>query len=182
MHYCRIAGTGGAWDNWDNTWDNAGPKKLQENLCRHVDTVCAKLWYNKVRAYNISGLAVRGLAVDQIVQPELSGKWVAGFLYIVVSVLLEYWPRFARWWDSVEDKPLWIALAGAVVVAGLVGLNYAGAFGWELPPFGWEVVGEALKVWIAFLGGNWAVWNLARRAAPMPRKRAPTIEYLIEAE
>ncbi len=102
---------------------------------------------------------------------ELSGAWIAGLLYTVVSVGLEYHPGFAGWWTGVssEFKRLLVGGAALAVTAALVGLHYAGAFGLGLPEFGWPVVIEALKVWVAFMGGNWAIWSLLERS--LPRKR-----------
>jgi hypothetical protein len=107
--------------------------------------------------------------MDTITEPTLSGKWLAGFLYAILSVGLEYWPAFAEWWDDVEMKEVIVASAGLVVTAGLVGLHYLGAFGLEIGPFGWDVVGEALEAWLGMLGGSWSLWNLVRRTGTMYR-------------
>lgn len=117
--------------------------------------------------------------IGPIAAPQLSGKWLAGALFVLVSVGLEYVPWFADWWDEVQSdvKRLVVAGAGAVMVAALVALHYAGAFNLDVPTDGWAVAGEALNAWLAFVGGDWAVWSLLNRAAEqrrawgLPRKR-----------
>ena len=117
--------------------------------------------------------------IGPLTNPQLSGKWLAGALFVLLSVGLEYVPWFADWWDGVTEqvKKLAVAGAGAVMVASLVGLHYAGAFNLDVPSGGWAVAGEALNTWLAFVGGDWAVWSLLKRAAEtgrawgLPRKR-----------
>ena len=105
--------------------------------------------------------------------PHLSGKWIAGLLYVVLSVGLEYVPAFSTWWEHVPSgyKRRLVAGAGWIVVAALVALHYAGAFGLDIGPFGWDVVGEAFQVWLTFVGGNWAVWSLVSEQTELPRVR-----------
>lgn len=109
--------------------------------------------------------------ITPIGEPQLSGKWIAGVLYVLVSVGLEFVPPFAKWWNTVASgyKRLIVAGAGLVTVAALVGLHYAGAFGLDIGPFGWPVVGEAINTWLAFVGGDWALWSLLEKR--LPRKR-----------
>lgn len=104
--------------------------------------------------------------------PQLSGEWVAGALFAVLTAVMEYWPAFAAWWDRVQVKELVLAGAAMVFCWALVGLHYLGAFGLEIGPFGWDVVGEVIGVWIAILGGDWMLWSLVNRASGgVPRKR-----------
>lgn len=102
--------------------------------------------------------------------PQLSGKWVAGLIFVVLSMALEYVPQFREKWEAVKAKELVIAGAGMVVVWALVGLHYLGAFGLEIGQFGWPVVGEILSTWMAFLGGDWAIWNTVKDSLPRNRK------------
>jgi hypothetical protein len=103
--------------------------------------------------------------------PELSGEWLAGALYILLTVGLEFYPPFAAWWDEVQHKRMIVATVGLVAVAALIGLHYAGAFGLEIGEFGWPVIGQGIEVWLAFLGGDWAVWSALQGTYPRKRKR-----------
>lgn len=105
--------------------------------------------------------------------PQLTGKWLAGALFTLMSVGLEYVPFFAKWWDKVQSgyKRLIVAAFGAVLVAILIGLHYAGVLGLGLSSFGWPVVLEGFKVWLAMIGGDWAVWGALESIGAIPRKR-----------
>jgi hypothetical protein len=117
--------------------------------------------------------------ITPIASPQLTGKWVAGFLFVLLSVGLEYVPGFSTWWEGVEEKTKKgvIAAAGLLVMAAVIGLHYAGAFSLDAPQDGWAVAGEALNAWLAMLGGDWALWSLLKHAAEsgrvwgLPRKR-----------
>jgi hypothetical protein len=103
--------------------------------------------------------------------PSLSGEWVAGLVYVLLMVAIEFVPRFAEIWDPFAYKREAVAGAGLLAVIALVGLNYAGAFDLEIGSFGWSVVGQAFNAWLAFLGGSWLVWSLLDRGGALPRKR-----------
>ena len=115
------------------------------------------------------------MSIGPVSVPQLSAKWVAGFLFIVVSVGLEYVPAFAGWWDEVQDEVKKMAVAGfgLLVTVALIGLHYAGAVDLGLGPFDWPVAGQAFNVWLALLGGDWAIWSLLRRTFPRKRRAAP---------
>jgi len=109
--------------------------------------------------------------IGPIAQPELSGGWVAGFVYVFLLVLMEYVPGFRDWWDVFKYKYESIAGFGLVVVIALVGLHYAGAFDLEIGAFGWPVIGTAINTWLAFLGGAWLIWTALKKARALPRMR-----------
>lgn len=103
--------------------------------------------------------------------PTLSGEWIAGLVYVLLMVAIEFVPRFAEAWDPFAYKREAVAGAGLVAVIALVGLHYLGAFDLQIGPFAWAVVGQAFNAWLAFLGGSWLVWSLLERGGALPRKR-----------
>ncbi len=113
----------------------------------------------------------QGPDIGPVPSPALTGEWVAGLIYVLLLVAIEYIPQFAFWWDGFEHKRSVVALAGLLAVIALVGLHYAGAFDLEIGPFTWAVVGEAFNAWLAFLGGSWLIWSLLERAGALPRKQ-----------
>ena len=42
--------------------------------------------------------------IGTIPQPELSGSWLAGFIYVLHLILLKYVPWFRNWWDRFVFK------------------------------------------------------------------------------
>lgn len=111
-------------------------------------------------------------AIGPLPEPELSGEWIAGLVYVLLMMAIEYVPPFAAWWDPFEHKRSVVAATGLVAVIALVGLHYAGAFDLHIGPFTWDVVGDAFNAWLAFLGGSWLIWSLLNKAGALPRKRA----------
>lgn len=109
--------------------------------------------------------------------PRLSAEWIAGLVYTMVVVGLEYYPPFATWWDTRKDKRMLLATAGAVVIALTLVGHYTGLFDLALGPFAFGVIRRAFNVWLAYLGGSWLVWSLLDGAAKqgrrwgLPRKR-----------
>jgi len=103
--------------------------------------------------------------------PSLTGEWIAGALYILLLLMIEYVPKFAVFWDSFAYKREVVAAAGLLTVIALIGLHYAGAFNLEIGPFGWDVIGQGINTWLGFLGGSWLIWSLLDKAGEIPRKR-----------
>lgn len=109
--------------------------------------------------------------IGPVPEPELSGEWIAGLVYVLLLVAIEYIPHFHEWWDRVTYKREIVAGAGLVTVIALVALNYAGAFDLGIGAFTWGVVGQAINAWLAFLGGGWLIWSVLEQAGALPRKR-----------
>lgn len=109
--------------------------------------------------------------IGPLPEPKLSGEWIAGMVFVLLMVAMEFVPKFALFWDPFQYKRETVAGVGLLTVIGLVGLNYLGAFDLEIGPFGWSVVGQALNAWLAFLGGSWLVWSVLERSDALPRKQ-----------
>jgi len=114
--------------------------------------------------------------IGPLPQPNLSGEWVAGAVYVLLLVALEYVPHFAFWWDLFAYKRESVAGFGLLIVIALVGFHYLGAFDLDIGPFTWDVVGQAFNAWLAFLGGSWLIWSMLERAGALPRKQRVWLE------
>jgi uncharacterized membrane protein len=119
---------------------------------------------------------VRGQDIGPLPQAKLSGGWIAGAVYVLLLLMIEYVPKAAEWWNAFEYKRSAVAGAGLVIVIALVSLHYAGAFNLDIGPFGWHVIGQAFNAWLAFLGGGWAIWSVLERAGALPRKQQRWVE------
>ena len=112
-----------------------------------------------------------------VTAPQLRAEWIAGVVYVLLTVGLEYVPVFSRWWDEFKHKESALAAAGLLTTALTVAGHYATLYDLGLGPFTFEVARRAFNVWLAYLGGSWAIWSLADRAARrgatwgLPRKR-----------
>jgi len=113
---------------------------------------------------------VSAQGIGPLPSPTLSGEWVAGLVYVLLLVALEYIPHFYQWWDRFDYKREAVAGFGLLTVLALVGLHYLGAFDLEIGPFGWQIAGEAFNAWLSFLGGSWLIWSALEKAGALPRK------------
>lgn len=116
-------------------------------------------------------LSVAAQGIGPLPQPTLTGEWIAGLVYVLLMVAIEFVPRFSVFWDAFLYKRETVAGIGLLTAIALVGLHYLGAFDLQIGPFGWHVIGEGLNAWLAFLGGSWLIWSLLERAGAIPRKQ-----------
>ena len=115
--------------------------------------------------------SVAAEGIGPLPQPTLTGEWIAGLVFVLLMVALEFVPKFALFWDPYPYKRETVAGVGLLTVIALVGLHYLGAFDLQIGPFGWHVIGEGLNAWLAFLGGSWLVWSMLERSDALPRKQ-----------
>jgi hypothetical protein len=115
--------------------------------------------------------SVSAQGIAPLTRPELSGEWIAGLVYVLLMIAIEFVPRFSAFWDAFQYKRETVAGVGLLTVIALVGLHYLGAFDLSVGPFGWHVIGEAINAWLAFLGGSWVIWSVLEKAGALPRKR-----------
>lgn len=109
--------------------------------------------------------------IGPLPSPSLTGEWVAGLVYVLLLVAIEYVPKFAGFWDEFAYKREAVAGLGLLAVIALVGLHYLGAFDLAIGPFSWGVIGQAFNAWLAYLGGSWLIWSMLERAGALPRKQ-----------
>lgn len=115
--------------------------------------------------------------IGPIGSPSLSPEWIAGLIYTLLMVGLEYVPGFAKWWNDFRHKRGVVAFAGLVAVALTLAGHYLGAYDLNVGAFDFEVARRAFNVWLAYLGGGWLVWSLLEKAAEngyrfgLPRKK-----------
>lgn len=117
-------------------------------------------------------LSVSAQGIGPLPPPTLTGEWIAGLVYVLLMVAIEFVPRFSVFWDAFLYKRETVAGIGLLTAMALVGLHYLGAFDLQIGPFGWHIVGETINAWLAFLGGSWLIWSMLERAGALPRKRS----------
>lgn len=100
---------------------------------------------------------------EEAPEAELSGAWIAGFVALLLSLAASYAPGFSAFWDGFTHKREALGLAGFILAWGLVGLHYLGAVDLGLSGgFGWPVVWQVLRAWLAFAGAGQLAYTVER--------------------